>query len=396
MTDSVLHLNASAHEGGAARAALRLHNALLANGINSAFQSAHPEAINPWRHWLSRWRYHGFRTAVPGLHTIAWPDTALGRRLMRQPDPRLVLHFHWLGDDLLSIEQLGRLNGPLCWTLHDMWPFCGAEHYTNDSRYSEGYLSTNRPAGESGKDLNRLTWSRKLRSWRRPLQLITPSRWLQGCVRRSALLGDWPCVHIPNAIDHDQWYPLNQEFARQSLGLPMGIPLVLFVAVGGLADPRKGSDLLLQALQLLREKLPVELVLVGGKVPSRLSFPCHDLGFIDDDQHLQLIYAACDLLALPSRLDNLPNTALEAQMCGRPVVAFESSGAAETVEHGFSGALAAGLDPSSFARALWQVLQYPQPQKMSDQCRKRAMQLWSPAVVAKAHANMYQKLLACN
>ena len=390
---NVLHLNASAHDGGAARAAQRLHNALLDNGINSDFQSALPQAMNRWRHWRARWRYRGFRTAVPGLHTIAWPDTALGRQLMCHSNPRLVLHFHWLGDDLLSIEQLGQLNGPLCWTLHDMWPFCGAEHYTSDNRFSEGYLSTNRPVCERGQDLNLRTWARKHRAWRRPQQLIAPSRWLQSCVQRSALLGHWPCVHIPNAIDENQWHPLNREFARQTLGLPRDRPLVLLVAMGGFADFRKGADLLVEAMQYLRRKLPAELVLVGGQPPHKLPFPCHGLGSIQDDRLLKLAYAASDLLALPSRLDNLPNTALEAQMCGRPVVAFKTSGAAETVEPGLTGALSEDFDPKTFAKALLKILQHPQPHIIEEQCRDIAIQQWSTSVVVKAHETVYRSLL---
>ena len=394
MKINVLHLNSSTHDGGAARAAQRLHMALLGHGINSTFQAGSPEAINPWRHWRARWRYRGFRTVVPGLHTIAWPDTVLGRQLLRNHNSQLVRHFHWLGDDLLSIEQLGRLKGPLCWTLHDMWPFCGAEHYTTDSRFLNGYLSTPRPLGESGQDLNCRTWARKRRAWRRPLQLIAPSRWLQNHVQRSALLGQWPCVHIPNAIDDQQWHPLNQEFARDALGLPRDRPLVLFVAMGGLADPRKGADLLVEAMQYLRQQLPAELVLVGGQPPHELPFPCHSLGSIHDNRLLKLAYAASDLLALPSRLDNLPNTALEAQMCGRPVVAFNSSGTAETVEPGLTGALAEGLEPKALAQALLDVLQYQKPRLMVDNCRKRAIELWSPSVVAKAHKIIYQELMA--
>jgi glycosyltransferase involved in cell wall biosynthesis len=200
-------------------------------------------------------------------------------------------------------------------------------------------------------------------------------------------------LHIPNAIDDQQWHPLDQEFARDALGLPRDRPLVLFVAMGGLADPRKGADLLVEAMQYLRQQLPAELVLVGGQPLQELPFPCHNLGSVQDDRLLKLAYAASDLLALPSRLDNLPNTALEAQMCGRPVVAFNSSGTAETVEPGLTGALAEGLDPKAFAHAILDVLQSQTPELITHNCRKRAIELWCPSVVANAHKNMYQELM---
>ena len=37
-----------------------------------------------------------------------------------------------------------------------MWPFCGAEHYTNDNRYVEGYTRLNRPIYEKKLDINNI------------------------------------------------------------------------------------------------------------------------------------------------------------------------------------------------------------------------------------------------
>ncbi len=41
-------------------------------------------------------------------------------------DPSVV-HLHWLGQGALSIKEIGSIPGPVVWTLHDSWPFCGAE-----------------------------------------------------------------------------------------------------------------------------------------------------------------------------------------------------------------------------------------------------------------------------
>ena len=394
MNFNVLHLNSSSHEGGAARAAQRLHQALLANGIDSSFISGDPKAKNLWRHLRARWRYKGFRAATPGLHTIAWPDTNLGKQIYKGFTTSRITHLHWLGDDLLSIEQVGALKQPLCWTLHDMWPFSGAEHYTTDNRYLEGYFKSNRPIEERGKDLNQLTWRRKLRAWHKPTQLIAPSNWLKNCAQQSALFRDWPIVHIPNAIDPLKWHPLDKKLAKQALCLPVDRPLVLFVAMGGLNDPRKGSDILQEAMLLLRNFLPAEMILVGGKPSSNVEFPCHGLGAIEDDRLLKIVYAASDVIAIPSRLDNLPNTSLEAQMCGIPVVAFKGTGVAETIDIDITGAIAEEINAKSLASALLRVLKYLNPAQMAAACRERAIRLWDPSVVANAHIELYQDILA--
>lgn len=68
-------------------------------------------------------------------------------------------------------------------------------------------------------------------------------------------MGDWPITVTPYPIDLNVWSPCEQTQARALLGLPAHRPLVLFGAVGVGADPRKGVDLLLEALQRLRSQV---------------------------------------------------------------------------------------------------------------------------------------------
>jgi len=72
-----------------------------------------------------------------------------------------VINLHWVNREMLSIEDIGMIKKPLVWTLHDMWAFCGMEHYAKDNRWREGYQKHNKPKNEFGFDLNRWTWNRK-------------------------------------------------------------------------------------------------------------------------------------------------------------------------------------------------------------------------------------------
>ena len=67
-------------------------------------------------------------------------------------NPDLV-HLHWINNEMISIEQIGKITKPIVWTLHDMWPYCGAEHYTNDRRFIDGYNKKNKPGYEKGFDI---------------------------------------------------------------------------------------------------------------------------------------------------------------------------------------------------------------------------------------------------
>ena len=123
----------------------------------------------------SRFLKSNFKTSNQSAHNIAYPNTGLLKEINNNQSFEKITHLHWLGDNTISIEEVGKLKGPIFWTLHDQWPFCGAEHYThppfnkeglqiNDFRYRQNYSSKSRIFDEKGFDLNRWTWQRKKRS----------------------------------------------------------------------------------------------------------------------------------------------------------------------------------------------------------------------------------------
>jgi glycosyltransferase involved in cell wall biosynthesis len=430
---NILHVNASDIGGGAARAAYRIHRSLVEHGVAHGLSSQmrvisqlsdDPTVIsgplprqNPIRRRLqARVAHHsrrGFRTGNPTLHSIAWPAKGLGAELQQlhhQGQADLV-HLHWLGDGTLSIEEIDRLPMPLAWTLHDQWAFCGAEHYTSpplpgetsssDERFVAGYIPASRPAHESGPDLNRRTWLRKQRAWRMPIHIVCPSQWLADCARRSTLMADWPITVIPYPIDLNVWAPCDQAQARALLGLPLERPLVLFGAMGGSADPRKGADLLLEAIQRLRCQVAgtsleqLELLVFGQSRPLQppdLGFPIHYSGRLHDDLSLRLLYAASDVFVIPSRQDNLPNTGLEAHACGTPVVAFATGGLVDIVDEYSTGALAEPFDSLSLAAAIrWVLEDPPRRRHLGAEARHRAERLWNPSRIAALYAEVYRE-----
>lgn len=103
-------------------------------------------------------------------------------------------------------------------------------------------------------------------------------------------MGDWPITVIPNPIDLNVSAPCDQAQAQALLGLPADRPLVLFGAMGGSAEPRKGWDLLETALrQLAHTHHDLQAVVFGQSQPAdppRLGLPLHYLGSLHDDQSL--------------------------------------------------------------------------------------------------------------
>jgi glycosyltransferase involved in cell wall biosynthesis len=139
---------------------------------------------------------------------------------------------------------------------------------------------------------------------------------------------------------------------------PGGPPRV--AALGRLA-PEKGFDVLIRALGLLRGD--VELLLGGdGPERRRLARLAHRLGlgrrvafrgWVADPTPL---WAAADVVAVPSRREGLGLVALEALAAGRPVVASACGGLPEIVRHGVWGDLVPPGDPRALAAALGALL----------------------------------------
>lgn len=406
-----VHFSHSDSGGGAARAAYRIHHALRRHGIDSMM------CVNSAN--SGDWTVQGPVGKVAKLVVRVRPQAAaLARALLRTENSILhspnilpsawsrrfnssgidVAHLHWVAGEMMSIADIGRFRKPVVWTFHDMWAFCGAEHYTEDLRWRESYSSVNRPAYEGGFDLNRWTWRRKKKHWQRPMHIVTPSHWLSDCVRESALMHDWPVTVVPNAIDTDAWQPIEKRFARELFGLPKDAPIALFGAIGGGKDYRKGFDLLRGALDtLLGEVSGLELLVFGElppKDPVDLAFPIHYVGHLHDELSLRVLYSAADVLVIPSRQDNLPNTGVEALACGTPVVAFDAGGLPDIVQHQVSGYLAKAFDVTDLANGIRWVLENATDSGLGSNARKHAVSLFSYPVVARQYEKVYQSVIA--
>lgn len=407
----VFTLNLSDSVGGAAKAAYRIHQAVRGLGVDSSLvvyrKTLHdPHIIGPKNNFemlFDRFRSgigvlvaRLMRTRNSDYHSPAIFPTSWSQKLnLSHTD---VVHLHWIHGEMMSVSDLGSIEKPLVWTLHDMWAFSGAEHYSENLRWKEGYKQSNRPQDEAGFDLNRWTWLRKQKAWKTPIQIVTPSQWLASCVKDSTLMRDWPVEVIPNPIDVDQWTPVDKKIAREKLGLPQDVPLILFGAIGGAADPRKGFDLLQEALQKLSGKINgLELVVFGQAAPVQpvdLGFPVHYLGHLASEVEMQMAYSAADALIAPSRQEVFGQTASEAHACGCPALAFEGTGLADVIEHQKTGYLVKEGDVQDLANGItWILESVSQSNALNLAARKRAVDKFSYPVVAQQYKDIYSKVM---
>ena len=404
-------INYSDINGGAARAAYRIHQALLQDGVHSRMHVNEAragdwtvqrpsgqieKAINKVTPALGGIASYLLKTTNKIIHSPAIIPSIWPQRLNRLDAD--VVHLHWVNGEMLSISGIGSIQKPIVWTLHDMWAFCGAEHYTEEFRWEEGYLKHNRPSYESGIDLNRWTWLRKRKHWTRPMHIVTPSRWLAECVRKSALMCDWPVTVVPNAIDTNLWKPIDKKLARSIQHLPADVPLLLFGALGGASDPRKGFDLMKSSLEVIRGKIPgLELIVFGSLAPRNLpnlGFPIHYTGHLNDDISMRLLYSAVDAMVVASRIEAFGQTASEAHSCGTPVIAFNTSGLPDIVDHEQTGYLATAYDVEDLAKGIQWVLSDAERHKvLSYNAREKAVNYFSYPVVVQQYLKVYEEAI---
>lgn len=46
-----------------------------------------------------------------------------------------IINLHWVNNEMISIEEIAQIKQPFFWTIVDMWPFSGIEHYNQNSNY---------------------------------------------------------------------------------------------------------------------------------------------------------------------------------------------------------------------------------------------------------------------
>ena len=410
-----LHASLQFHSGGAARAARRICEAQVLQGIDvsilSAVRSENPlTRVTSYEVDLLRGRIQGKleRAVLAGLRLKDGNVRSLG--LLPSSVPKSVnqikpdvLNLHWVGRSFLAGWQVSRIDAPSVWTLHDLWPASGALHYpasawTMDASEAAHFFASQRSM--RSRVLESALRRVKERTMRN-VSFVAPTKWLADEVATRLNRGSCRVHQIPIAVPTHVFSPGNIDQARASLNMPTDRPVVGFASATNSRYALKGAHFLPSIMARVRQRVPDALLVTldksrerGSESGSGTATSTLGLSFIDSDHDLAQFYRSCDVVVVPSILDNFNQVAAEALACGTPVVAFDNSGLATVIQDEQTGLLARAFDTHEFGDLVAElILDAKLHSLLSREARMRAVESWAYPVVASAYERFYGQLL---
>lgn len=411
----IVHINFSDSSGGAARAMRRLHEGLRNLGIDSkiyCFQSSIHSAevirYDPPKSLLKKVRFYfrkiGLKKQLgkyhrPGGYEIFSDDRSPYREdILEQLPYADIYHLHWVSGFVDLPSFFKKIKKPIIWTLHDMNPFTGGCHYSSGcTNFTVNCGMCPQLNSDSEYDLSHQIFNRKLDySLKKDFYLVSNSNWIKKLALKSKIFRDVKIDKISLGVDTDIYIPRDQESIRRAFNLPLDKKIILFGAMDS-SNKRKGFSELSKALKILSEMEPKIFLLTFGSGDPIIKSGIHglNLGHIESDFILSLVYNAADVFVISSLEEAFGQTALEAMSCGIPVAGFDSGGISDMVENGITGYLADTGNVTGLAKAIGKILDLPEKEysKMANNCRDKVLSGFTLSHQAEKYIKVYSQLI---
>ncbi|GGC48720.1 glycosyltransferase family 4 protein [Haloferax sulfurifontis] len=207
---------------------------------------------------------------------------------------------------------------------------------------------------------------------------------------------------IPNGVDISEYSPENSDLVDLNDRFGIESPFALFV---GTLTPRKGPDVLLDAVSILDQKYNVNQfsIVIAGNPNIEEDFSAqlkeqaeaqdvtvHFPGFIELEE-LKALYANCELFALPSHEEGWGMVITEAMSSESPIIATNVSGIPEQVVDGENGFLIEPDNSEQLAEKLQVLIDDPDlREEMGSVSRSFAVEKFSWESVSEKYLSMYK------
>ncbi|MFD2515639.1 glycosyltransferase [Pontibacter locisalis] len=396
--------------GGAFNGTYRLHKALLSSGIDSKILVNH-EPINANLDNVHIYNTPKVKTTYFNRLTtkLGFPTTFCQKKSFysstHSPNYEIitfpfsdyditnsihyknadVINIHWIADFLDYKSFFKKVNKPIAWTLRDLSPLQGIFHYEEDITRNIDTLG----------DVEGMFTSYKRDAIKRakvPISVIGISNWITKQSKSNKIFEGFPHHTIPNCINVDDFPLLEKAEAKRKLNIKAD-KIIFSFASDDLLNPRKGLDLLYEAILRLPMLEDVEVLTFGGGTPP--VFPLQvihrhfgHLGTKD----LGTVMCASDAFIFPTREEALGNVMLEAMACGTPVIGTKVGGLVDVIKPGFNGIFLDEISSENLSLSMMKFIEVKES-FCSEAIREFIVENFSEKNIVEQYMHVYKSLL---
>lgn len=340
--------------------------------------------------------YHVLITRVFDLHGLASKKAT--KRFIKQiktiePD---IIHLHNIHGYYLNYKLLFRFlakyGKPVVWTMHDCWAITGhcsyytfakcivwqsergCNHCPQKKVYPSSYLFS-----AAYQNFNcKKTYFNLLK--KNQLTIVCPSLWLAGEFKKS-FLKDYSIRTIYNGIDTNIFCPKKTENSNKNIVL----------GVASVWDERKGLKDFLLLSELLKDDEEIILIGVTEKIIETLPSNIKGIKRTESKEELAEWYSKALVYFNASIEETFGMTCAEAQACGTPVIAYNSTALPETISEQ-TGIL---VEPNNIEKVYEAIKEIKLKGKSfySVECRKRVVELFDENKNFRQYIDLYNDLL---
>lgn len=365
---NILHINTT-DTSGSAIAAKRLSAGLIKSGIESQLlvldksgrgdanvlcffgaDSSKLSKINNLirRHLLPSWYGYKMKIENPNENTFTFPKTLIDITTHPAYSSADIIHFHNVAD-FVSISSFFEKNTkPLVWTLHDFNPFTGGNHLPIELNEQNSQY----------KNLWTKNYKIKFNAYRKAknFAIAAPSRWIMKEAEISGMFDGLEIRHIPNGVDTQQFKPYPKDFAKSIFQIPEnGKKNILFIADDHRLKNKGKADFLI-IYEALKYNYNFIVVGNGSNDKTFNRDGIIQLGYINSDYLLPIIYNIADICIVLSQVESFSLITLESLACGIPVIAYSSGGPDELIIHSKNGFIIEKNNTTEFISAIHKSL----------------------------------------
>ena len=336
--------------------------------------------------------WHGLETRIfdnHGLSSRLATKKLIKKIITISPD---IIHLHNIHGYYLNykilFEFLKGYNRPIVWTLHDCWPMTGHCCYftmancnkwrtqcfccplKND--YPQSFLFDRSRRNYIDKK-NAFTGLKKI-------HIVSVSSWLNDIVKDSFL--NYARLHvIHNGTDVSVFTPCKKNNGKKTFNI---------LGVSNVWSERKGLYDFYKLRECLSEDYKILLVGLSQKQLNELPQGILGITRTESQAELAKLYGLSDVFVNTTYADNFPTVNIEALASGTPVITYKTGGSPEAIDNK-TGVV---VEPGNITQLADTIIKMRQTPLSSDDCRKRAVDLYDKDIAFREYLNLYNRILA--